>query len=141
MKQLFSGILYCHNMNIVHRDLKPENLMMDGEQLKIIDFGTSAIFNPNKKLQTKFGTPYYTAPEVMNGYYDSKIDMWSCGVILYIMLCGSPPFYGNNEFEVFERAQSGRYDLTGPHWDEVSQSGKDLIRNLIHLNPQKRYSA
>lgn len=113
MKELFSGIMYCHNMVIVHRDLKPENLMMDGDSLKIIDFGTSALINPSEKLSHKFGTPYYTAPEAMNGSYDNKVDMWSCGVILYIMLSGSPPFYGNNDYEVYDQASRGDYDLTG----------------------------
>jgi calcium-dependent protein kinase len=87
-----------HKRNVVHRDLKPENILIDHESqtLKIADFGTAVFFDPNKKLKDLVGTPYYMAPEVINGNYDEKCDVWSCGVILYILLSGSPPFNGNS---------------------------------------------
>ena len=87
-----------HKRNVVHRDLKPENILIDHESqtLKIADFGTAVFSDPNKKLKDLVGTPYYMAPEVIDGKYDQKCDVWSCGVILYILLSGSPPFNGNN---------------------------------------------
>lgn len=85
----------------MHRDLKPENLLMNRDvkdpKITIIDFGTSGIFDQNQKMQQKFGTPYYIAPEVLNNNYDEKCDLWSIGVILYILLCGYPPFNGSND--------------------------------------------
>ena len=89
-----------HKHNIVHRDLKPENLLLDSKEknasLKVIDFGTSRKFGSNKKMTKLLGTPYYIAPEVLNSNYDEKCDVWSCGVILYILLCGYPPFSGKS---------------------------------------------
>lgn len=101
MKQVLSAINYCHSSNIVHRDLKPENLLIDKEEvnpkIKIIDFGTSQHFTPDQSMSQKFGTPYYIAPEVLKKNYTSKCDIWSIGVILYILLCGYPPFNGAND--------------------------------------------
>lgn len=88
-----------HKRNVVHRDLKPENILIDheSETLKIADFGTAVFYSSTKKLKDVVGTPYYMAPEVITGSYDEKCDVWSCGVILYILLSGSPPFNGNSE--------------------------------------------
>lgn len=97
---MLSAINYCHQINIVHRDLKPENLLLDkGAEPKvtIIDFGTSEVFDPTQKMNKKFGTPYYIAPEVLKKSYDEKCDLWSIGVIMYILLCGYPPFNGAND--------------------------------------------
>ena len=98
IKQVLSAINYCHKRNIVHRDLKPENLLLDkdGEnpRVTIIDFGTSGVYEPGQKMSQKYGTPYYIAPEVLKKSYDHMCDLWSCGVILYILLCGYPPFNG-----------------------------------------------
>jgi serine/threonine protein kinase len=90
---------------LTFRDLKPENLLIDSAdgdnpKIKIIDFGTSQTFDPAKKMDQKFGTPYYIAPEVLNKSYGEKCDVWSCGVIMYILLCGYPPFNGNNDKEI-----------------------------------------
>ena len=101
IKQILSAVNYCHQRNIVHRDLKPENLLLNRDaedpKITIIDFGTSGIFDPSQKMQQKYGTPYYIAPEVLNNSYDEKCDLWSIGVILYILLCGYPPFNGAND--------------------------------------------
>ncbi len=101
LKQVLSAINFCHTRNIVHRDLKPENLLLDKDtdnpKIKIIDFGTSQVFSGDKKMSQKFGTPYYIAPEVLKKSYNEKCDLWSCGVILYILLCGYPPFNGAND--------------------------------------------
>lgn len=108
-KQILLGVNYCHQHNIVHRDLKPENFLFetsdDKSTIKIIDFGLSKIcFNRQtgriEKMNTKAGTPYYISPEVLTGNYNSLCDMWSCGCILYILLCGYPPFYGENDQEI-----------------------------------------
>jgi len=101
MKQVLSCINYCHSNKIVHRDLKPENILLEQnkefDQIKIIDFGTSLVFDENKKLDEKLGTPYYIAPEVLAKNYGPKCDIWSCGVITYITLSGIPPFNGASD--------------------------------------------
>ena len=113
MKQLLSCVVYCHKRNIVHRDLKPENLLLVSnshiENIKVIDFGTSVVFDPNTKMNHKFGTPYYIAPEVLNRMYDEKCDVWSCGVIMYILLCGQPPFKGKTHKEIFDKIRAGKF--------------------------------
>lgn len=102
MKQILSAVSYCHSKGIVHRDLKTENILIkdasdiNNVQIKIIDFGISCRIQPQEKLTSTFGTPYYMAPEVFKQNYTEKIDVWSCGVILYIILCGFPPFNGKN---------------------------------------------
>ena len=117
MKQILTGVSYCHKNNIVHRDLKPENLLLDkpgpDATLKIIDFGTSAIFDTKKLLTQKYGTSYYIAPEVLNMNYNEKCDIWSCGVILYIILSGKPPFYGKNDQEILRSILAGHYSMKG----------------------------
>ena len=133
MKQLLSAIVYIHSRNIVHRDLKPENLLLDSKKpdaaLKVIDFGTSGKFEPGKRMTKKFGTvlpltsssyliviydqPYYIAPEVLAKNYDEKCDVWSAGVILYILLCGYPPFNGRNDAEIINKVKSGKFVFDG----------------------------
>jgi calcium-dependent protein kinase len=117
MKQLLSSIVYCHAKNVVHRDLKPENLLLESTdenaRIKVIDFGTSQIFNPNKKMTVKIGTPYYIAPEVLSQSYTEKCDVWSCGVILYILVCGYPPFVGRNDFDIMNKIKKGIIKMTG----------------------------
>lgn len=142
-------------MKIVHRDLKPENILLDKDQenpkITLIDFGTSATFDPSKKMSQKFGTPYYIAPEVLKKNYDEKCDLWSCGVILYIVLCGYPPFNGQSDKQIIECVIKGKFTLDGkyqlfilylePEWDDVSEDAKDLVRRLLTYDPVKRISA
>ena len=113
MRQLLSAVVYCHNRKIVHRDLKPENLLLESssryDSIKVIDFGTSIVFDPSTKMRHKYGTPYYIAPEVLSRMYDEKCDVWSCGVIMYILLCGQPPFKGKNHKEIFEKIRAGKF--------------------------------
>ena len=108
IKQVLSCVNYCHKSNIVHRDLKPENILLEQnkeyDQIKIIDFGTSLVYDPSKQLDEKLGTPYYIAPEVLNKSYNSKCDIWSVGVITYILLSGQPPFNGENDKDIMKKA-------------------------------------
>lgn len=142
---MLSAINYCHSRNIVHRDLKPENLLLDksGDQTRvtIIDFGTAGEYVPGEKLTQKYGTPYYIAPEVLRRSYDHKCDLWSCGVILYILLCGYPPFNGQTDKKIIEAVLSGDFTLDEPEWHAVSDSAKDLVQRLLANNPDERISA
>lgn len=113
-----SCINYCHSNHIVHRDLKPENILLEQtkefDQIKIIDFGTSLVFDENKKLDEKLGTPYYIAPEVLAKNYGPKCDIWSCGVITYIVLSGIPPFNGASDQEIMKKLRLGSFHFLIP---------------------------
>ena len=106
MEQIISVVNYLHKHNIVHRDLKPENMMLakknDAFNIKIIDFGTSKRFHDGDVFKLALGTCYYVAPEVIRRQYDKKADIWSCGIILYILLCGYPPFTGDSDVEIMK---------------------------------------
>eukprot|EP00918_Siedleckia_nematoides_P015026 GHVU01032597.1.p1 GENE.GHVU01032597.1~~GHVU01032597.1.p1 ORF type:complete len:371 (+),score=89.90 GHVU01032597.1:204-1316(+) len=145
VKQVLSGITYMHRNKIVHRDLKPENLLLESKgknaQIKIIDFGLSTHFEGQKKMRDKIGTAYYIAPEVLHGTYDEKCDVWSVGVILYILLSGCPPFYGSSEYEILKRVETGKYSFNLPQWKKVSEMAKDLIRRMLTYVPSMRITA
>jgi calcium-dependent protein kinase len=138
-------INYCHSNKIVHRDLKPENILLEQnkefDQIKIIDFGTSLVFDENKKLDEKLGTPYYIAPEVLAKNYGSKCDIWSCGVITYITLSGIPPFNGASDQEIMKKVKSAKVSFADPVWAQVSDQGKDFITQLLTKEQDKRPSA
>ncbi len=145
-KQILMALNYCHSENIVHRDLKPENFLFQSKDassdLKIIDFGLSKIMDSGRlqRMKTRAGTPYYISPEVLMGNYDVSCDMWSAGCMLYILLCGYPPFYGDDNKEILEMVQKGDFDFDGEEWDEVSAEAKDLIKKLI-CKPERRLTA
>ena len=127
--------------------MKPENFLFvdksDESDLKIIDFGLSKIISYGgglKKMKTRAGTPYYISPEVLSGSYDISCDMWSAGCMLYILLCGYPPFYGDDNQEILQMVQKGEFDFDGEEWDEISKDAKDLIKKLI-VKPEKRLTA
>lgn len=145
MLQLLGAIAYCHSNNIVHRDLKPENLLLDSRldnpNIKVIDFGTSGLLERNRQMKQRYGTSYYIAPEVLSGNYNEKCDVWSCGVILYILLCGKPPFYGRNDEAILRRVKLGDYSLEGAEWTTVTEGAKALIRRLLNKNSATRISA
>ncbi len=148
MYQILSAINYCHKMKIIHRDLKPENILIikredeDNELLfvKICDFGTAKWFEEGKIERSVVGSCYYIAPEVLQKNYDEKCDLWSIGVIMYILLSGRPPFGGENDKEIFQKIINGSYDLKEYPWDEMSSEAKDLISNLLVMNSKKRFS-
>ena len=111
MYQVLSAMVYCHSKKICHRDLKPENVLLEGEgTVKIIDFGTAQSFDPEKGMNNVLGTPFYMAPEIfMQAKYDEKCDIWSIGVIMFMMLTGKPPFYGNSDAKIIKRVKKGVY--------------------------------
>ena len=145
MKQVLSAITYSHQNNIVHRDLKPENILLEDKGndsiIKIIDWGCAKNFNKNEKLTNKDGTPYYIAPEVIEGNYDEKCDIWSCGVILYIMLCGYPPFDGESEEEILDKVKKGSFEFPKEEWKNISKDAIDLIEKMLTFESNKRISA
>ena len=148
MRQLLSAVAYCHENGVIHRDLKPENILIENSEekdkeffhIKVIDFGTCEIFK-KKKLTEQIGTSFYIAPEVIKNSYNEKCDLWSCGVILYILLCGSPPFYGKNEKEIFKKIIEGNFTFRHKIWNKISSEAKNLVLKLLQVNPDKRISA
>ena len=136
MKQILGAVNYLHHHGICHRDLKPENILLssmsDNFQLKLIDFGLSKVLKTmNGTMKGEVGTVYYMAPEVLKGKYNIKCDVWSCGVILYIMLCGNPPFYSKDEKTLKEKICNFEYDFNHPAFNKVSEDAKDLIRSIF----------
>ncbi len=146
VRQIVSAVEYLHANGIAHRDLKPENLLSSvdekgNEFIKIADFGFSKNFGEDK-LKTSCGSPGYVAPEVLtNEDYDNSVDMWSVGVIIYILLCGYPPFYADNAPALFKKIMDVKYDFDDPAWENISNDAKDLIRHLLVKEPSKRYTA
>jgi calcium-dependent protein kinase len=139
-KQILSAVNYLHINNYVHRDLKPENILLDGNTVKLIDFGTSTKFDGEKQLKSTLGTIYYVAPEVIGKSYNEKCDVWSCGVILYILLIGAPPFNGANDFEIYQNIQSGKIDFRIPEFRQISLPAKTLIKEMLTFEPETRIS-
>jgi calcium-dependent protein kinase len=142
IKQVLSCINYCHQNNIVHRDLKPENILLEQnkafDQIKIIDFGTSLVYDPSKKLDEKLGTPYYIAPEVLNKKYGNKCDIWSIGVIVYILLCGSPPFSGQTDNDIMKAVRAGKVNFEGKGFSPVAI---DFMQSLLTYDQEQRPTA
>lgn len=143
---ILDAISYCHEMQIVHRDLKPENFLFVSQDedapVKIIDFGLSRHeASDHDFMRTRVGTPYYVAPEVLMRKYTKSCDIWSLGVITYILLCGYPPFYGDSDHQIFDQVKAGRFDFPSPEWDTISDDAKDFVCCLLKLNPSKRLTA
>lgn len=130
---------------ILGRDLKPENILLEQnkefDQIKIIDFGTSLVHDPTKQLEDKLGTPYYIAPEVLNKNYNSKCDIWSAGVITYILLSGMPPFNGQSDQEIMKKVRAGRFSFDDKCWTNISDRAKDFITQLLTYKPEARPTA
>jgi len=151
VRQMVQGVSYLHGEGIAHRDLKPENLLCSGEdepayrpfRVVIADFGLSKIFNKGESLETSCGTPDYVAPEVITaeGSYNKSVDMWSCGVITYVLLCGFSPFLSSTQTGLFEKIIKVEYDFPDPEWTTISDNAKDFIRHLLVKDPEERYTA
>ena len=149
MRQIFSAVDFCHEKKIIHRDLKPENVLIESEEesnkefftIKLIDFGTCDKMKNGKKFELQVGTPYYTAPEVLSNNYNEKCDLWSCGVMMYLMLCGKQPFEGDTDEEIYENIKKCKVEFNYEEWDNVSNDAKDLIKKLLNKDVEKRYSA
>eukprot|EP00955_Chlamydomonas_euryale_P028855 304062-Chlamydomonas_euryale.AAC.24 len=151
---LLDFIQFAHSKNIIHRDLKPENILLSDKTpnaaLKVIDFGTSDFCLQGQFLQHKFGTPYYVAPEcvsqdnttwVLKKHYDKSADVWSAGVIMYILLCGYPPFGGKTDAKILQRVEKGMYSFDGREWEVVTEAAKDMITQMLVLDFSRRASA
>lgn len=148
MHQICVAVQYLHSIEIAHRDLKPENLLYTSPDanalLKLTDFGFAKEVTTNAmSLQTPCYTPYYVAPEVLGPEkYDKSCDVWSLGVIMYILLCGFPPFYSNNGLAISpgmkKRIRAGQYEFPEPEWRNVSQGAKQLITAMLNVDQEKR---
>ncbi|XP_062411160.1 calcium/calmodulin-dependent protein kinase type IV isoform X2 [Sardina pilchardus] len=144
VKQVLEAVAYLHENGVVHRDLKPENLLYatsaPDAPLKIADFGLSKIVDDQVTMKTVCGTPGYCAPEILRGCaYGPEVDMWSVGVITYILLCGFEPFFDDRGDQyMFKRILNCEYEFVSPWWDNVSLNAKDLVKKLIVQDPKKR---
>ncbi|XP_070506984.1 phosphorylase b kinase gamma catalytic chain, skeletal muscle/heart isoform isoform X4 [Chironomus tepperi] len=146
MRQIFEGVDYIHARNIVHRDLKPENILLDDSlNVKITDFGFARHLNDGAKLYDLCGTPGYLAPETLkcNMFedapgYSKEVDMWACGVIMFTLLVGCPPFWHRKQMIMLRNIMEGKYSFMSPEWSDISEDPKDLIRKCLVVDPEKR---
>jgi 5'-AMP-activated protein kinase catalytic alpha subunit len=137
--QILSGVNYLHKLNIVHRDLKPENLLLDkNNSIKIVDFGLSNKYAQGQLLHTACGSPCYAAPEMIAGkkYHGSTLDVWSCGIVLFAMICGYLPFEDPNTLSLYKKILRADYKVP----DNVSVEARDLLKNILNTNPKTRYT-
>ncbi|CAD5115598.1 DgyrCDS4558 [Dimorphilus gyrociliatus] len=144
IRQVLEAVDFMHSMGIVHRDLKPENLLYESKaensKIMISDFGLSKS-EESGNMATACGTPGYVAPEVLaQRPYGKEVDVWSIGVISYILLCGYPPFYDENDAELFRQILKAEYEFDSPYWDQISDSAKDFIKHLMCKEPKQRYT-
>jgi calcium-dependent protein kinase len=147
MQQIFRMVNYMHNSGVVHRDLKPENFLLQHEGpiannlLKLVDFGFARDWRPGQVLTTKVGTPYFVSPQVLDACYDNKSDIWSCGVIMYILLVGHPPFMGKTDQELFDSIRRAHVNFSKNEWKYISEDARDVITWLLKHEPRCRYGA
>lgn len=159
IQSLLSAVSYLHKNDIIHRDIKPENILFTARDnkdsndatssstsfhsIKLIDFGLSIRHNSQTQppLTSRVGTSYYMSPELLNGKYDRSCDLWSIGVITYMMLCGKPPFNGLNDKAIFDKIKRGTFVFDSPAWSGVSELAKDFVQCLLQKDPEKRLSA
>ena len=143
--KVLHAISYCHSRGITHRDLKPENILFESNEhescIKLIDFGLSRKYNAHEKMHTILGTPYYVAPEVLEGNYDEKCDIWSIGAITYFMLCGEPPFKGNSSKAIFHKILHEELKFDDAKWKFISKSAIDFVKNCLNKNAEQRPNA
>ncbi|XP_002739535.1 calcium/calmodulin-dependent protein kinase type 1D-like [Saccoglossus kowalevskii] len=146
IRQVLEAVKYLHDCGIVHRDLKPENLLFwcpdEDSKIMISDFGLSKMDDgAGDDMSTACGTPGYVAPEVLaQKPYGNAVDVWSIGVISYILLCGYPPFFDENDSNLFAQIIKGEYEFDSPYWDDISDAAKHFIRHLMEVDERKRYT-
>lgn len=145
MKTIVGVVETCHSLGVMHRDLKPENFLFDtpGEdaEMKATDFGLSVFYKPGQTFHDVVGSPYYIAPELLCKIYGPQVDVWSAGVILYILLSGVPPFWAETESGIFRQILHGDLDFESEPWPTISESAKDLVKKMLERDPKKRISA
>ncbi|CAO2820252.1 unnamed protein product [Amaranthus hypochondriacus] len=146
LTRLIVGVVEaCHSLGVLHRDLKPENFLFvshdEDSTLKTIDFGLSAFFKPGETFTDVVGSPYYVAPEVLRKFYGQECDVWSAGVIIYILLSGVPPFWDETEQGIFEQVLKGDLDFASEPWPSISNGAKDLVKRMLVRDPKKRLTA
>ncbi|XP_051897064.1 calcium/calmodulin-dependent protein kinase type II subunit beta isoform X11 [Pristis pectinata] len=147
IQQILEAVLHCHQMGVVHRDLKPENLLLaskcKGAAVKLADFGLAIEVQGEQQAWFGFaGTPGYLSPEVLRKEaYGKPVDIWACGVILYILLVGYPPFWDEDQHKLYQQIKAGAYDFPSPEWDTVTPEAKNLINQMLTINPAKRITA
>lgn len=145
MYQILSALVYCHERGIIHRDLKPENILLlekgDLLSLKVADFGSSVLTTNNRKVAGCFGSAYYLAPEVINNLYDEKCDIWSLGIIMYILLTGKAPYPGKNCEAIIASIQAQPFIVTPAKTQLISSHAEELLKHLLKIKPTKRCSA
>jgi calcium/calmodulin-dependent protein kinase I len=154
-EEVLGAVKYLHSIGITHRDIKPENLLYASDDpssphyntIKVADFGLSKFVSETSLMRTTCGTPSYVAPEVLDPNlpftkgYGPEVDLWSLGVVLYIMLCGFPPFYDDSTSLLFQQIRKGKFSFPSPYWDQVSSDAKDLVSNVLVVQAAKRYTA
>ena len=149
MKELLIVVRYMHSKNIIHRDIKPENIMFEEKEakidgLKLVDFGFATYLKPTETEQVnmKFGTPYYIAPEILNKKnYHSKCDLWSCGVVLYCMLAGRPPYNGQSNEEIMCKIKLGSDKVRRKYFSHVSDAALKFLKKLLKYEQDERLTA
>ncbi|KAJ4713031.1 Protein kinase domain [Melia azedarach] len=144
-RHLMQVVKYCHDNGVVHRDLKPENILLattsSSSQIKLADFGLATYIKAGQNLHGTVGSPFYVAPEVLAGGYNQAADVWSAGVILYILLSGMPPFWGRTKSKIFDAVRASDLRFPTDPWDHISESARDLIMGMLCIDPSKRLSA
>uniref|UniRef100_A0AAR5Q7E5 phosphorylase kinase n=1 Tax=Dendroctonus ponderosae TaxID=77166 RepID=A0AAR5Q7E5_DENPD len=146
MRQVFEGVLHIHSRGVVHRDLKPENILLDDNlNVKVTDFGFAKVLKKGELLHDLCGTPGYLAPETLKTNmfedapgYSFDVDVWACGVIMYTLLVGCPPFWHRKQMVMLRNIMEGKYSFSSPEWADISESPKDLIRKLLVVDPKQR---
>ncbi|KAI3354293.1 hypothetical protein L3Q82_018835, partial [Scortum barcoo] len=149
MRALLEVVQFLHAQNIVHRDLKPENILLDDEmKIKLTDFGFAVQLQPGQVVKEVCGTPGYLAPEIIecsmdagHAGYNTAVDIWSSGVIMYTLLAGSPPFWHRKQMLMLRMILAGNYDFSSPEWEDRSDTVKDLISRMLVVDPRQRYTA